>query len=103
MKTSTVLILSGFLMTSPVFSAELQLSSDLAAPSLLTPIQPEASLLTQAALTETDEKPARKPDIHFVPTPQKVVEEMLATAKVQKDEMVYDLGCGDGRIVITAA
>ena len=39
----------------------------------------------------------------FVPTPQEVVEKMLEVAGVKKDEMVYDLGCGDGRIIITAA
>ncbi len=47
--------------------------------------------------------PARKPDIFYVPTPQEVVDVMLKTAKVTKDDVVYDLGCGDGRIVITAA
>jgi len=39
----------------------------------------------------------------FVPTPQEVVDKMLEVAGVKKDEMVYDLGCGDGRIIITAA
>lgn len=39
----------------------------------------------------------------FVPTPQEVVDKMLELASVKKNEMVYDLGCGDGRIVITAA
>ena len=38
-----------------------------------------------------------------VPTPEPVVEEMLKVAKVDKDDVLYDLGCGDGRIVITAA
>src|SRR4051794_39213575 len=37
------------------------------------------------------------------PTPQTVVDRMLALAQVKPGEMVYDLGCGDGRIVITAA
>ena len=39
----------------------------------------------------------------FVPTPQEVVDRMLALAKVTKSDVVYDLGCGDGRIVVTAA
>ena len=39
----------------------------------------------------------------FVPTPMIVVEKMLEMAKVDKNDIVYDLGCGDGRIVITAA
>jgi SAM-dependent methyltransferase len=45
----------------------------------------------------------RKPDVIYVPTPEAVVEEMLRLANVGKDDVVYDLGCGDGRIVITAA
>ena len=45
----------------------------------------------------------RRPDVHYVPTPPEVVETMLKTANVGKDDVVYDLGCGDGRIVITAA
>jgi len=39
----------------------------------------------------------------FVPTPQSVVEMMLTMAEITKDDIVYDLGSGDGRIVITAA
>jgi SAM-dependent methyltransferase len=39
----------------------------------------------------------------YVPTPQDVVERMLALAEVTKDDVVYDLGCGDGRIIVTAA
>ena len=39
----------------------------------------------------------------YVPTPQDVVDRMLTLAEVGKDDVVYDLGCGDGRIVITAA
>jgi len=39
----------------------------------------------------------------YVPTPQHVVEKMLELAEVNSKDVVYDLGCGDGRIVITAA
>jgi SAM-dependent methyltransferase len=39
----------------------------------------------------------------YVPTPQDIVEKMLELAKVTSDDVVYDLGSGDGRIVITAA
>jgi ribosomal protein L11 methylase PrmA len=52
---------------------------------------------------EEVEVPTRRPDVVFVPTPQPVVEKMLELAKVTKDDVVYDLGCGDGRIVVTAA
>jgi SAM-dependent methyltransferase len=45
----------------------------------------------------------RTPDILFVPTPMVVVNKMLELAKVTKNDLVYDLGCGDGRIVVTAA
>jgi len=42
-------------------------------------------------------------DVIYVPTPQDVVDKMLELAEVKKDDLVYDLGCGDGRIVVTAA
>ena len=45
----------------------------------------------------------RSPDILFVPTPQEVVDKMLELAEVKKDDLIYDLGCGDGRIVVPAA
>ena len=45
----------------------------------------------------------KKPDVVFVPTPQDVVDKMLELAKVKKTDVLYDLGCGDGRIVVTAA
>jgi len=48
-------------------------------------------------------RPARPPDVHFYPTPHEVVEIMLRLVDLNKDDVVYDLGCGDGRIVIAAA
>ncbi len=48
-------------------------------------------------------EPPREPDVIFLPTPQNVVEKMLELAKVTKADVVYDLGCGDGRIPVTAA
>src|SRR5437667_4815849 len=42
-------------------------------------------------------------EVPYVPTPNKIVTEMLTLAKVTKDDVVYDLGCGDGRIVVAAA
>lgn len=45
----------------------------------------------------------RTPDVHYEPTPQHVVVDMLRLGQVGANDVVYDLGCGDGRIVITAA
>jgi len=42
-------------------------------------------------------------DVPYVPTPEKVVEEMLKLANLKPGDELYDLGSGDGRIVITAA
>lgn len=47
--------------------------------------------------------PQRTPDVIYVPTPPDVVQAMLKAAKVTKNDVVYDLGCGDARIVVTAA
>lgn len=46
---------------------------------------------------------AQDKDVPYVPTRPEVVNAMLKLAKVNKNDIVYDLGCGDGRIVITAA
>lgn len=48
-------------------------------------------------------KQLRDPDVPYVPTPQNVVEAMLKLAEVKKGDVLYDLGSGDGRLVITAA
>lgn len=42
-------------------------------------------------------------DVPYVPTPQRLVRKMLQMAGVTPDDVLYDLGCGDGRVVITAA
>ena len=49
------------------------------------------------------QRAARTPDIHFVPTRHVVADAMLKLAGVRTDDVVYDLGSGDGRIVILAA
>jgi len=59
--------------------------------------------ITSAQETQEEVEGSREPDILYVPTPQDVVDKMLELAEVKKDDLVYDLGCGDGRIVVTAA
>jgi uncharacterized protein (TIGR03000 family) len=48
-------------------------------------------------------KDATSSEIIYVPTPQSVVDKMLEMAKVTQEDIVYDLGCGDGRLLVTAA
>jgi len=55
------------------------------------------------AVAQEQQRPRREPDVIYVPTPPEVVEAMLRLAKVGPTDVVYDLGSGDGRIVITAA
>ncbi len=63
-----------------------------------------AAVVAPASAQAADQQtPLRTPDVIFVPTPQEVVDVMLKIAKVTKNDVVYDLGSGDGRIPITAA
>lgn len=57
----------------------------------------------ETEVTRAAESPSKEPDVVFVPTPQKVVDRILELAEIQAGDVVYDLGCGDGRIVVTAA
>jgi SAM-dependent methyltransferase len=66
------------------------------AAGLAQAVEPARQILAQA--------PARRgPDVIFVPTPNEVVDKMFELAQVGAKDVVYDLGCGDGRIVISAA
>jgi len=64
--------------------------------ALCSPGQLAAALVATQGSTRT-------PDVPFVPTSPEVVEQMLKLAQVKKTDTVYDLGCGDGRIVVMAA
>src|SRR5262247_957151 len=62
-----------------------------------------AILVTTVVVPAGAQQQLRSPDVIFVPTPQEVVDAMLKLAKVTKNDVIYDLGSGDGRIPITAA
>jgi SAM-dependent methyltransferase len=70
----------------------------LTAAALLMPAVGSAS-----AAEETAARPKRKLDVWYVPTPPEIVDRMLDVAHVRIGDVVYDLGCGDGRMVIAAA
>jgi SAM-dependent methyltransferase len=61
------------------------------------------AVVLDGAVTPPQVPPRSKPDVVYVPTPQPVVDAMLDLAKVGRSDVVYDLGSGDGRVVITAA
>jgi SAM-dependent methyltransferase len=61
------------------------------------------SLQGQDKNAKAKEEPEREPDVLYWPTPTKVVDKMLELAEVKKGDVVYDLGCGDARILVTAA
>jgi SAM-dependent methyltransferase len=56
-----------------------------------------------AMLAAAQTQPRLPPEVPFVPTPEAVVDGMLKLARVTSSDVVYDLGCGDGRMVIAAA
>ncbi len=64
-------------------------------------------LLISSVVAQAPPQPAQPPkpapEVPYLPTTQVAVEAMLKLAGVTSDDVVYDLGCGDGRIVITAA
>jgi SAM-dependent methyltransferase len=62
-----------------------------------------AALLATGIAAAQSSAPRREPDVPYVPTTDQAVEAMLKLAGVTKSDIVYDLGCGDGRIVIAAA
>lgn len=61
------------------------------------------AVLSASILAAQSAQPRRKPDVPYVPTTDLAVAAMLKLADVNKSDVVYDLGCGDGRIVIAAA
>jgi SAM-dependent methyltransferase len=88
----------------PEPSAKVPAASATPAAASIAPASPapETVAATPAPAAPAPEED-KVPDIEYVPTPQNVVDKMLEVAKVGKNDVLYDLGCGDGRIVVTAA
>jgi SAM-dependent methyltransferase len=61
------------------------------------------AVLSAANVVAQSAAPRREPDVPYVPTTETAVQAMLKLGDVKKTDVVYDLGCGDGRIVIAAA
>ena len=66
-------------------------------------ISPSGKLVRDELAARSEPVTTRTPDVIYVPTPIPVVDKMLELAKVTKDDVLYDLGCGKGAIVIEAA
>jgi len=60
-------------------------------------------VLAISAAAAQSSQPRRQPEVPYVPTTEAAVQAMLKLADVKRADVVYDLGCGDGRIVIAAA
>jgi SAM-dependent methyltransferase len=91
MERRVVAVLAGALLVSCASCNRAPAASAAAAPAGAPRAEPE------------EEQPERVPDIEYVPTPQSVVDKLLEAAQIKKGDVLYDLGCGDGRIVINAA
>lgn len=95
--------------TSPAQAAPLpweQFLSQTVAPRFALQPTP-ADTSTPAAPSVPRSQPAVNPPVHldviYVPTPQTIVDKMLEMAEIKPGDVLYDLGCGDGRIMVTAA
>lgn len=93
--------LGGFVLTSCVAQSTAKAPaprSSVEAPAAKSPSVAPSPQTSPDALTQEVER-----DVPYVPTPEPVVKRMLELGKVGPDDVIYDLGSGDGRIVITAA
>jgi SAM-dependent methyltransferase len=99
MRSQRTIILWALCMLLSMACAATPPLSQLPSPSAQVP----GSADPVAAASARELAQGRLPDVHYVPTPPEVVAEMLRLTNVQKRDVVYDLGSGDGRIVIMAA
>ncbi len=85
------------MQSPPKFLALCQLLLVGCFPLAAQPTQTSTNAVVAAAVS------TKRPDVIFVPTRQEVVNKMLEMAEIKPTDVLYDLGCGDGRIVVTAA
>jgi len=71
--------------------------------ALIISVALSVAVVVSGAEVRAQSRAHGKPDVIYVPTPQPVVDAMLELAQVTRSDTVYDLGSGDGRIVIGAA
>ena len=106
-----VKLLSGTIALGLVMFTAAACARSTSQPPSTTPAAPPSTTATPAAASPAPAAPPaaapattlRDPDVIYVPTPPEVVEAMLKMANVSANDVVYDLGSGDGRIPITAA
>jgi precorrin-6B methylase 2 len=87
-------LFAGLVVVLSIAGVSCTTQSDVQADAQATP--------TVAQEPQTQQSPERTPDVPYVPTPQAVVDRMLEIANVTANDVVYDLGSGDGRIPISA-
>jgi len=86
--------------STPEVKAEPDQAPDAKAEPMSDEVAPAAPTVDDGAPVD-EETPDL--DIEFVPTPDNVVKKMLEVAEIREGDVVYDLGCGDGRLVVAAA
>lgn len=97
------LLVTGVSITSLGIAGCTPQGTDLEAGTQPSTLTGQTETETPAATTPTTQPQERPGDVPFVPTPQPVVDAMLEVAKVNKNDVLYDLGSGNGIIVNTAA
>ncbi|WP_375513339.1 SAM-dependent methyltransferase [uncultured Nostoc sp.] len=97
------LLVTGVSITSLGIAGCTPQQQDLEAETQRSTLTGQTEAEIPATITPTTQPQERPGDVPYVPTPQPVVDAMLQVAKVGKNDLLYDLGSGDGRIVNTAA